>query len=332
MKRINLLEKSHHTDSIVHKEFAQDVKKGLSGASKFLLSKYLYDDEGSRLFKQITKLDEYYLTRTEMNIIQSLINKLPPLIDSHELDIIELGVGDGHKSSQIVKSFLDYGHNITYYPIDISAKAFDLLQSNISMFEHCDIKAIIGEYIEGLNYTKEISNRRKLVLFLGSNIGNFTPTQAHDFLIDIKKHLNLGDYLLTGFDLKKDVDLMFKAYNDSQGVTRAFNLNLLERINRELGGEFDLTTFKHHSLYNPRLSAMESHLLSLKKQDIIINALNMKVSFDYYEPIHLEFSFKFNKKDIKHLCASTGFKLIHDFVDEQGYFIDSLWQLTNESI
>lgn len=332
MELVNLLEQLECSDSILHQEFAKEVEEGLSGDDKYLSSKYLYDDKGSRLFKQITELDEYYLTRTEMSIILSLKNRLPMFVDSYELDIIELGVGDGHKSSQIIKAFLDYGCDITFYPIDISSAAFVLLNENMSMLDPCPIKAVVADYQRGLHYCKTASSRKKLVLFLGSNIGNFTLRQAQDFLINIRQDLSPGDFILIGFDLKKDIDLLLRAYNDPQGVTKDFNLNILSRINRELGGEFDLTAFRHLALYNPNLSAMESHLLSLKQQHIGIKALDMEVAFDYYEPIHLEFSFKFNINDILKLSKMTGFNLVHNFMDEKGYFSDSLWQVTDKNL
>lgn len=334
MEVINLIERMDESDSesLLKKEFARDVKAGLSGPVKSLSSKYLYDDAGSHLFRRITELDEYYLTRTELAIIQSLKNRLPDFVDSYELDIIELGVGDGHKSSELVKAFYDYGCNINFYPIDISTAAFDMLNENLAMFEHCQIKAIVADYQRGLQYCRSVSGRQKLVLFLGSNIGNFNPGQALEFLISIRKDLNPGDFLLIGFDLKKEIDLLLKAYDDDQGVTRDFNLNLLNRINRELGGEFDLSTFQHLAVYNPRLSAMESHLLSLKQQHIPVKSLDMEVSFDYYEPIHLEFSFKYNIVDINKISDKTGFKLVHNFVDEKGYFLDSLWQVTDQAL
>ncbi|WP_367608101.1 L-histidine N(alpha)-methyltransferase [Legionella sp. W05-934-2] len=332
MEIINLLNQAQDADSILQKEFANDVKRGLSGHVKTISSKYLYDDIGSRLFKRITELDEYYLTRTEMAIIRSIKDRLPMIVDSYEVDIIELGVGDGQKSSQIIKAFLDYGCDTTFFPIDISSAAFDLLNDNIAMLDHCSIKAIVADYQRGLHYCKRVSTRKKLVLFLGSNIGNFTSSQAVEFITHIRQDLSPGDFLLIGFDLKKEIDRLIKAYDDSQGVTRDFNLNLLNRINRELGGEFDLTAFQHLAVYNPRLSAMESHLLSLKQQHVPIKALDMEVAFDYYEPIHLEFSFKFNMIDIQNLASATGFKLVRNFVDDNGYFSDSLWQATEESV
>ena len=332
MELINLLEHANFSESILQQEFAKDVQLGLSSLSKFLLSKYLYDDTGSHLFKQITELDEYYLTRTEQAIIHKMKHPLTDIIDNSELDIIELGVGDGHKTSLIIEAFCDKGCDINYYPIDISSAAFDLLTDNVPALDKCHTTGIVADYQRGLQYTKSISSRQKLVLFLGSNIGNFNPNQAIEFLIGIRNDLNPGDYLLIGFDLKKDIDRLIKAYDDSQGITKAFNLNLLTRINRELGGEFDLDSFQHLALYNPGLSAMESHLLSKKQQQVAIKALNMVVAFDYFEPIHLEFSFKFNTKDIQQMADKTGYTMKHHFSDDNGYFIDSLWQVTDKTL
>ncbi len=218
------------------------------------------------MFKEFTELDEYYLTRTEQAILESMCPVLPEIISENALDIIELGVGDGHKSAILIQSLLNKGRHVSYYPIDISEQAFELLKSNLTTGEGYLVKGIVGDYLQGLEYTFRHSANKKLVLFLGSNIGNFNREEACSLLKRIRSTLNVGDYLLIGFDLKKDVDRLLRAYNDSEGVTREFNLNLLRRINRELGGEFDLNNFKHLALYNPNLSAMESHLLSLKNK------------------------------------------------------------------
>jgi len=326
MEIINLLDSVERCESDFKKQFAEDALRGLTSSHKSISSKYLYDDEGSRLFKKITELDEYYPTRTEQAILESMCPVLPEIITEDTLDIIELGVGDGHKSAILIQCLLDKGRYVTYYPIDISEQAFELLKSNLTSGERYLVKGIVGDYLQGLEYTFHHSANKKLVLFLGSNIGNFNREEACTLLKRIRSTLNVGDYLLIGFDLKKDVDRLLRAYNDSEGVTREFNLNLLRRINRELDGEFDTNDFEHLALYNPNLSAMESHLLSLKKQEVAIHALGIRVNFEYYEPIHLEFSFKFNETEIETLCEQSGFRLVQHFSDPQHYFIDSLWQ------
>lgn len=328
MKLINLLDSNTRTDSSLTLDFANEIKSGLSSANKSVSSKFLYDDIGSELFKKITKLDEYYLTRTEFEIINSFQEQLPKQVDCRALDIIELGVGDGHKSLQIVNFFNQSDCDVNYYPIDISTKAFELLQNNNRSYQYCNVTGIVADYLQGIDYTKEHSQHTKLVLFLGSNIGNFPRDKAQQFLSTIAKHLNPGDFILIGFDLKKDVKRLQAAYDDPQGITKAFNLNLLARINRELGGSFDLNTFTHHAIYNPRLSAMESHLLSQKKQKVAITDLGLAVSFEYLEPLHLEFSFKFNLSDIHDLAANSGFTLVHDFIDKNHDFVDSLWKVS----
>lgn len=330
MEICNLLEVSLDFDASLRNEFKQDVKKGLNAKSKYLLSKYLYDDKGSFLFKEITQLDEYYLTRTELSIIHSIKKELPFLIKTNPLDIIELGVGDGHKSSEVVKAFIDNGHDISFYPIDISSKAFDLLENNISAFKHCHIKGILADYFKGIQYANMISKRNKLILLLGSNIGNFSNDNANIFLNEIRDNLNPGDYLLIGFDLKKDLKMLQRAYDDHQGVTKTFNLNLLKRINQELGANFNLDKFIHHALYNPSIGAMESYLLSLAPQKVKIEALNTTIDFDGYEPIHVEYSFKYTVNQIEKMADDTNFSLIRHFTDKNNYFVDSLWQVTTD--
>lgn len=327
MELINLLEQPQCEESTLRQEFAKAVKVGLSAPNKWVSSKYLYDTEGSRLFQQITALEDYYLTNTEMAIIQSIKDELPALLGDGNIDIIELGVGDGHKSYHIIKSFVEHNHKMTYYPIDISADTFRALQKNFIGLDKLNLRGIVAEYSKGILHCTSTSSRKKFVLFLGSNIGNLTLQQARQFLTDLRKDLRPGDYLLIGFDLKKDIELLLKAYNDSQGITSQFNLNLLYRIQRELGGRFDENGFKHLAVYNPKLGAMESYLISLKQQRIDVSALNWAACFDAYEPIHLEYSFKYSQREIQRLADDTGFELIRNFTDEQERFADSLWQV-----
>lgn len=309
-------------------EFSRDIDSGLSSYPKKISSKYFYDDIGSQLFQQITKLDEYYVTKTELSILENIKNILPDLIGVEEIDIVELGVGDGHKTKLILESFCEKNIKVNFYPIDISPEAFHLLENNISENINLKIHAIAGEYIEGLNYVRENSKNRQIVLFLGSNIGNFSKAESIVMLKKIRDVLSAGDFLLIGFDLKKDTEILIHAYNDDAGVTAQFNLNLLLRINNQLGANFDLTKFKHFASYNPNIGAMESYLISLIDQDVNIRSLNKTFHFQAFEPIHLEYSFKYQEQDIHELSQHGGFNQITNFSDDKHYFIDSLWQVT----
>jgi L-histidine N-alpha-methyltransferase len=176
-----------------------------------------------------------------------------------------------------------------------------------------------------------LSRNRQVVLFLGSNIGNLDRTDSLEFLRKLWKTLNADDFVLIGFDQKKNIPVLNKAYNDSSGHTTEFNLNVLSRINRELGGDFDLDRFYHYGFYNPTEGAMESYLISLEEQQVYVRDLQRSFHFGKYEPVHLEYSFKFLPSDIEFLCDQTGFDVVKHFSDEQTYFIDSLWRVVKEA-
>jgi len=313
-------------------QFAVDVLTGFSTTPKNLSAKYFYDDRGSELFRAITEHDDYYLTRTEFDILQAHRARLPELVSENEVDIIELGAGDGHKSQLIIDGFLEAGRRVNYYPIDISEKAMDMLASNIRADERLQLHGLVGEYFQGLRFVRERSSKRQLVMFLGSNIGNFNRIQNQGFLRRLWNSLNADDYALIGFDLKKNIQQLTAAYSDSGNFTRDLNLNLLERINRELAGTFELAKFQHYAVYNPVLGAMESYLLSMEDQKVFIGALQRDFEFRAYEPIHMEYSFKFLPSDIEFLSQQTGYRLVENFTDSGRCFIDSLWQVNKQAV
>ena len=328
MKLTNLLVKNNLNE---HSEaFAIDVLTGLSAQNKSIPAKYFYDDIGSELFQKISQHPDYYLTKTEFSIIEKVALHIPKMIQSPEIDIIELGAGDGHKSKLLIDGFLNNGGKVNFYPIDISEKAMQLLGENLSINTNLAIHGIVADYFTGLNYLKKISNNKKLVLFLGSNIGNFNHQQSGDFLKKLWLSLNQSDQLLIGYDLKKEAHTLNKAYNDSDGLTKAFNMNLLNRLNQELGGHFDPAKFEHYGFYNPTIEAMESHLISLEKQDIVIDSLEKSFHFEAFEPVHLESSYKFSVAEINNLAAHNSFKVVQHFSDVNGFFIDSLWQVQKD--
>jgi len=315
------------SEDLERKHFAQDVEAGLSSHPKNISSKYFYDDYGSQIFQKITKLDEYYPTRTEFKILESLKDSLPDIIGSGEIDLVELGAGDGHKTKILIDSFLQKGIKVNFMPIDISEEALHLLEENIGPKNNLSLHGIVADYIEGLSFARKQSENKMIILFLGSNIGNFSREESLHLLRQVRKHLRDKDYLLIGFDLKKDIDQLTRAYSDSEGVTAQFNLNLLKRINSELGGTFNIEQFKHQAFYNPELGAMESYLISLTEQDVFIAALNRTFHFEAFEPIHLEYSFKFLEKEINEISEVGGFKSISNFKDPDSLFIDALWQV-----
>lgn len=317
----------NHTTTSFDQVFAQDILNGLMAPLKHLPSKYFYDDIGDKLFQQIMELPEYYLTRTEFHILEKYKAQiLQPFIDRGEkFNLIELGAGNGYKTKILVKYLYDHKVPFNYYPIDISGNVLvELKETFLKEFPNLEIHPIQGTYRATLtekNWEKGIPN---LMLFLGSNLGNFIMEDALDLMDYIKRSLNTNDGILIGFDLKKDPQLILDAYNDSKGVTKAFNLNLLHRINKELDADFDVDQYKHWPVYNPDSGECRSYLVSLKDQTVKIGAFNQEFHIKLAEPIFTEVSRKFSLEEIQQLGRNKGFKVLEDFMDDKAYFSDSL--------
>ncbi len=324
-------------DSIKHQhastqldQFALDVLTGFSTEPKFLASKYFYDAKGSELFKQITETEEYYPTRCEFEVFHDqkmkIVKNLPD-----EFSLIELGAGDGRKTRVLLEEMFEQKKEFEYLPIDISKAAVDeLTETFVNEYDGINIHGIVGEYIEGLRWVKENRAKPKVILFLGSNLGNFNQTQAIVFLRTIWNSLQEGDIFVMGVDLKKDIDVMLDAYNDKNKVTSAFNLNVLTRINNELGGDFDISKFQHFGTYNPKLGAMESFIISMEDQEVSIDYLKKKFQFKSFEPLHMEYSHKYSHRDIEFLAKETGFSIQDSFSDSKMYFTDFLFRVVKE--
>jgi L-histidine N-alpha-methyltransferase len=311
----------------IRDQFASDVVSGLSASPKRLPCKYLYDETGSRLFKKIMCLHEYYPTRCELEIIKNHDAEIADMVGDAPFNLVELGAGDGMKTKILLDQFLRKGLDFHYVPIDISHTALGELTCELrARFAGLRVDGIASEYFSGLRKLACMSRRRNVVLFLGSTIGNFPPSEAADFIAALHERMNDLDYLLIGYDLKKDIGTIMRAYNDSEGVTARFNINLLARINRELGGNFDLGRFRYYSTYNARTGGMESFLISVEKQSVCIGSCGRTFSFDPWEPIHTESSYKYLDKDLHRLAAFTGFEIVEKFHDSDGYFTDALWR------
>ena len=313
--------------------FALDVLNGLSETPKRLSSRWIYDDDGSRLFSRICELDEYYPTRTEAEILRNHTEDILKRAGTDKLDIVDLGAGDGRKTNIMLEAALKQVKDVRYVPIDISEASMSGLVKNMrGKFAGLKVAGIVGEYFDGLHWLSQSNDRRNLVLFLGSNIGNFNKVQARVFLRQLWEALNDGDQVLIGFDLKKDIELLLAAYNDKQGVTAAFNKNLLKRVNRELGGDFDLAAYRHFATYDVFSGAMESYIVSLKRQTVTIRDIQSSFEFQEWEPLHTEYSYKYLQSDIDGLASNTGFKILDQYFDNNGWFTDSLWQVEKPSL
>lgn len=309
--------------------FAVDVESGLSKYPKQLSSKYFYDAVGDQLFQDIMAMPEYYLTNCEYEIFSEQKVDILEALGDHPFELIELGAGDGTKTKILLEHFLREQANFTYRPIDISGNVLEqLITACAQTFPQLEVEAVEGDYIEALAQIHEEHNaRRKVVLFLGGNIGNFPLPQAKDFLSELARCLDPGDFLLTGFDLKKDPNVIQAAYDDPAGITAAFNLNLLHRINKELGGNFDLDQFFHWETYNPLNGEARSYIVSRINQTVKIDQLHLSVHFEAWEAIAVEVSAKYGERDIRQLAQGTGFQIKTNFTDKRQFFMDSLWEL-----
>ena len=330
MKTIETL-KPQTTSDPTH-DLALSVLEGLSSNPKSLPSKLFYDDKGSELFKKIMSLEEYYPTRCEAEILTKYADKISEKM-GEKFNLVELGCGDGAKTMLLLDQFLKDNKDFQFVPLDISKAAVEFLIKNLDgkYGENYDFKfkGLVADYFQGLNWLTENNTSQNLVLFLGSNIGNFHKAQTLRFLRHLWYSLNPGDYVLIGFDLKKDLDVLYDAYNDPQGVTKEFNFNVLDRINKVLGANFDRNNYQHQGLYNIQTGAMESYLVSQKEHKVTVKELGgIEFHFKPWEHIHMEFSYKYLESRIQELASNTGFVIEENFYDSKSYFVDSLWRVT----
>jgi dimethylhistidine N-methyltransferase len=312
--------------------FAMDVDKGLSSEAKHLSSKYFYDDKGSRIFQQIMHMPEYYLTDSEHEILQEQSIQIVEALgfDAH-FNIVELGPGDGHKTFHFLKYLADNHLPVTYIPVDISVEAINLLTTKLHReLPKLDIYPLTGDYFHVLDENFEYKEDPKLLMFLGSNIGNYYTADAIRLLSLFGSKMHQGDKLLIGMDLQKNPTTILNAYNDPAGITRSFNLNLLSRINRELKADFDLDAFDFYCHYNPETGEVKSYLVSLHDQSVHIATLGKSFNFKANELISTELSKKYSFDEISAIAESSGFEVLHHFTDHKQYFTDSLWTKVDE--
>lgn len=312
--------------------FADDIQSGLSVAEKSIPYIYFYNERGSWLFQQIMQLPEYYLTACEVSILDTYKDTLLEYFKTKKkrFNLVDLGAGDASKTKSLLQNYVEKGVEFTYTPVDLSTSILSALSESLdAAYPDLAHQAINKDYWEAMEELQQGSskNERKVVLFLGANIGNFTYEESVDFLTKLKSYLNPGDQVLIGFDLKKRPEIIYKAYLDSKGITAAFNLNLLHRINQELGGNFKPNYFRFYPYYNPQTGELTSHLVSQKDQTVTIEALNMEVKFEQWESIHTEISKKHTIKEVESLAKAAGFTVKEHFLDSKAYFVDSLLEI-----
>ena len=308
--------------------FAQDTLKGLTANEKYLLPKYFYDDKGSRIFQDIMQMPEYYLTDCEFEIFTRHQSEMKDLFGNGNayFELVELGSGDGLKTRILLNHFIEHQVDFKYVAVDISRQANENLYKKLKAeLPELNTEFKTGDYFQMMNELNQDSDNNKVFLFLGSNIGNFMEDERHRFLSQLSDFIQQNDKLLIGFDLKKSRNIIIKAYDDSHGYTRAFNLNHLLRINKELDANFNIESFRHFAHYNEDSGETKSFLISTKEQSVYIGALEKKIHFLKDEPIYMELSQKFDLEGIHHLARSYGFAIEKNFTDRRNYFVDSLW-------
>jgi L-histidine N-alpha-methyltransferase len=308
-------------------QFHEDVVAGLSSKPKHLSSKYFYDANGDKLFQDLMACPEYYPTKCELEIFSEKAAEICKAImaNGDSFDLIELGAGDATKSAYLLQYLLEQKADFTYLPIDISDNVISYLNITLPVtLPGIKMNGLNGEYFHMLKQAAATSNRRKVVLFLGSNIGNMPIPVANNFCQELRYHLNEGDMVLMGFDLKKNPATVLAAYNDKGGITKRFNLNLLERINRELNGDFDVTKFEHYPTYDPETGACKSYLVSTQDQEVNISGKE-KIKFAKDEYIYMEISQKFTVHQTELMAAKTAFKPTQNFFDSKNWFLDAIW-------
>jgi L-histidine N-alpha-methyltransferase len=309
--------------AILVSPIAEEVLRGLSARPRRLPPKLFYDAAGSRLFDAITETPEYYPTRTERAILKDYAGEMVQQAGKG-LTLVELGAGSASKTQVLIEALLRQQLRAEFYPVDVSSSALQAALATLNgHFPRLRVAPIVADYTHRLPDLKSLPGR-KLVLFIGSTIGNFEPDEAEQFLRNVRASLQPDDALLIGFDLIKDSGVLHAAYNDAQGVTAAFNKNMLVRINRELGGSFDPEGFEHVAFWNRKESRIEMHLESVYEQTVWVQDLDRGFHFDQGERIHTENSYKFNQRSIARLLRRSGFKLEKSWTDPQGWFCEAL--------
>lgn len=311
------------TVSVLNADFRQEVYEGLKAYPKHLSSKYFYDEIGDKLFQDIMAMPEYYLTDCEFEILSNHKAEIAALFigDNKPFSIFELGAGDGKKTKILLAHLSKLNADFDYRPIDISQNALNQLESSLNgQLPTIKINTIQGTYFETLSDIGQKNGRRKIVLFLGSNIGNLLHPQAIEFLKNLSAAIEKDDLVFMGFDQKKDPQTILDAYNDKTGITEAFNKNILRRINNELGGNFDLDKFLHWEVYNPESGTAKSYLVSKEAHEVYIEDLDQNVTFKAWETIHTEISQKYDDQIVAWLAQKSGLEIVTQFSDAKGHY------------
>ncbi len=300
--------------------FAEDVRAGLSATPKRLSCRFFYDVYGSKIFEEICALPEYYLTRAEQEILEVNAGKIAARCQS-AITLLELGSGSARKTRVLIEALIEQQGFLQFVPIDISPTILEQSSRDLrDYYPNLEVTPVAAEYREGLGRAHQLVSGPKLILWLGSNVGNFGRGEAALFIESIRQFMSADDRLMVGIDLRKDKNVLEAAYDDVSGVTARFNLNILNRINRDLGGTFDSKTFRHEAIYNEEEGRVEMYLVSDTIQVVNIADLDCTVRFDQNERIHTENSYKYSYAEIEQLARSGGLRLQEQWFDELHQF------------
>ncbi len=309
--------------TILRTKFEEEVHQGLTDFPKHLSSKYFYDELGDKLFQDIMNMPEYYLTNAEHDIFEVHRAEISDLFreGSEKFKLIELGAGDGRKTKILLEHLVKTKADFKYQPIDISQNVLNQLEESINIeLPDVHIEPLQGTYFEILNRINIENGTKKVILFLGSNIGNLLHHQAIDFLKHVRDFMHDDDLLFIGFDQKKNPQTVLNAYNDTSGITSDFNKNILVRINRELRANFDLDKFVHWEVYDPETGTAKSYLVSKERQSVFIGNLNLQIEFEPWETIHTEISQKYDDKTVSWLAQKSRLQIVTEFRDPKQQF------------
>jgi dimethylhistidine N-methyltransferase len=308
------------------KDFYLDVIQSLKETPKRLSSKYFYDKRGDSLFQAIMMSPDYYLTRCEMEIFTSQAKRIVDSITTQNLDfeLIELGPGNCAKSIHLLRALITAKASFHYVPIDISENVISELQSFLpANAPDVQFNGLVGDYFDALSFHSLLPGRRKVVMCLGGNIGNMTIPESYQFCKKLRSYLQPGDQCIIGFDLLKHPAIIKRAYDDRDGFTREFNLNLLTRMNRELAADFKIDQFDHYCSYDPVTGAAKSYLICLS--DMVVNLPGISIPFEKDECIWTEISQKYSENQIRQMADDNGFVHTAEFSDTKSWFMDAIW-------
>ncbi len=307
--------------------FIEDAIEGLTKIPKSISSKYFYDEQGNKLFQAIMATQDYYPTACEYEIIEeNVASILDPFLSQESFNLVDFGAGDGKKTRLFFRYLDKIKKPFQYIPIDISLDILQILEKDLKIeFPDLQILSLERDYFEAIYEINRLNHYPKLILFLGSNIGNLNTLDSLQFLRKLNQALHKGDGLLLGADKKKDPQTILNAYNDSEGITREFNLNILNRLNQEMQTNFVKENFYHYPLYDPETGTAKSFLVSKIKQEVFIPSIHSSINFELGEPIFLEISQKYDLQILHKWANETGFLVLRDYQDHKNYFLDTLW-------